>query len=148
MPKFVLSAWIDAPLERVWAFHEAPEALERLMPPGQKMRVNLREGGIREGGRVVIAMPLLGLIPVEWHARHTVYEPMRRFVDEQEKGPFAYWRHEHRMEAEGTGTRLTDEIEYRLPGGSFVNWVGGIIVRQQLKRLFQYRHKVTKRFCE
>ncbi len=148
MPRFLKSSHIAAPIEKVWAFHEAPDALEKLNPPGQGIRVLSRSGGIDAGARLIIEVPVLGPFKMQWHALHTVCEPPRRFVDVQEKGPFAYWRHEHRLEPEPGGTRLTDDIEFRVFGGPLGQFFAAPFVRWQLNNMFEYRHRVTKNTCE
>lgn len=148
MPKFTLTLFIDASVETVFGFHEAPDAFERLTPDWAGVRILKKIPNIRAGARGVFSVPVLGPIRVEWHAVHTEFEKNRLFVDEQEKGPFAYWRHEHRFRSVGTGTELEDAIEFRLPGGPLVNWVGAPFAKWQLARLFAYRHKVTKEACE
>jgi ligand-binding SRPBCC domain-containing protein len=148
VPEFTASSYIHAPLERVWAFHEAPDALERLTPPSQKIEVVSRTGGLDVGAKVVIRMPLLGLFPMEWHAVHTVCRRPTLFVDELEQGPFAYWHHEHRFHRSNEGTTLTDAITFRVPGGPVANFFVAPIVRLQLRSLFKYRHAITKKSCE
>jgi nitrate reductase alpha subunit len=39
--------------------------------------------------------------PVRWKTEITAWEPPFRFVDEQRKGPYRQWIHEHRMEKYG-----------------------------------------------
>jgi len=148
VPEFTTSCYIDAPIERVWAFHEAPDALEKLSPPGAGIRVVSRTGGIGVGARLVIKVPVLGPIAAEWHAVHTACSPPNLFIDEQERGPFAYWHHEHRFEREGRGTRLTDAITYRLYGGPLIDLLGAPFVRLQLVPMFKFRHEITKKSCE
>jgi ligand-binding SRPBCC domain-containing protein len=69
-------------------------------------------------------------------------------VDEQVSGPFAKWVHRHEFESFGGRTRLTDRIEYELPGGALVNRLMNWAVTPGLVRMFAYRHKVTKEICE
>ncbi|MEO8024918.1 MAG: SRPBCC family protein [Bryobacteraceae bacterium] len=144
---FQFSSWIDAPVSKVFAFHEHPDALERLTPPGQKLEILERTNGIQPGSRVVLRGSL-GPMTMEWHARHTIYEEDSLFVDEQEKGPFKQWTHRHEFEREGRGTRLTDSIEYSMKGGPLLEFLGGWFVNYQLRKMFRWRHKVTKAFCE
>lgn len=148
MPEFNVSSYIHAPIEKVWAFHESPDVLEKLMPPSQGIRVVSRSGGIEAGARLVISVPILGLTRVEWHAVHTVYKPFTLFIDEQEQGPFAYWHHEHRFTQHNLGTLMTDAITFRLPGGPIVDFFGAPIVKLQLRSMFRYRHTMTKKSCE
>lgn len=132
----------------MWAFHEAPDAFEQLTPPSEGIKVLSRTGGIAAGARLVMSMPVLGPFRMEWHALHTVCRKPEIFIDEQERGPFAYWRHEHRFEARDQETLMTDAITYRLPGGPVVNFIGAPVVKRQLRALFQYRHAITKKSCE
>ena len=83
-----------------------------------------------------------------WVALHTAYERDRLFVDEQIQGPFAKWIHRHEFEDLGVKMRLTDHIEYELPGGLFVNALLGWIVKLGLGNMFAHRHRVTKEICE
>lgn len=143
MPRFVKSVWIAAPVETVFAFHERADALELLSPPFPPVRVIRRDGGIAKGSRVELRIG-----PVVWVAEHGTYEKNRLFEDFQMAGPFAAWTHRHEFEAAGEGTRLTDRIEYRLPGGVWVDWLLGWAVSLGLRGMFGYRHARTRRFCE
>ncbi len=135
---------IDAPVERVFAFHERDDALPRLSPPFPPMRVVSRQGGIRPGARVDLRIG-----PIRWLARHTIYEPNVLFVDEQVAGPFASWVHRHEFERLGPrATRLTDRVTFELPGGALVNALLGPLVSAALVPMFRFRHRVTKQACE
>lgn len=78
----------------LWKFHRDPTALERLTPPEKKIRVVERPMDMHAGARVVLRVRQFGLW-LTWISLIEVWEPETRFVDVQEKGPFAYWRHEH-----------------------------------------------------
>jgi ligand-binding SRPBCC domain-containing protein len=148
MPVFEHTSVIQAPVEHVFAFHEQPDAFEQLTPPWQPVRILSREGGIREGARVVIELRF-GPFRPRWVALHTAYEKNRLFVDTQLSGPFRSWVHHHRFESAGPGqTRLTDSIEFSLHGGPLIDFFGAWFARLQLRRLFRYRHGVTRRICE
>jgi ligand-binding SRPBCC domain-containing protein len=152
MPVFVHSSIIEASVEEVFGFHERPDAFDLLTPPELGIRVLRREGGLAAGAETLIEMPLLPFLPrlfrIEWLARHTEYRPPFLFRDEQVRGPFHYWRHEHRFEAVGAQTKLTDFITFHLPGGVMADWLGAPLVRFQLRRLFAFRHMMTKTYCE
>jgi ligand-binding SRPBCC domain-containing protein len=78
---------------------------------------------------------------VTWIALHTAYEHNHLFVDEQQKGPFAYWRHQHIFEPDGSGCILRDLIDYSLPFG--LDPLLGLLAEKQLRRMFKYRHEST-----
>ena len=130
---------IDAPVSAVFAFHEREDALPLLTPPFPPVRVVSKSGGIEPGGRVELQVG-----PFRWTALHTEYEKDRLFVDEQIRGPFARWVHRHQFEPiDGGRSRLTDRVEYLLPGGKAVTALFGWAVRLGLRRMFAFRHAAT-----
>jgi len=142
---FVRSVLIDAPVAIVFAFHERADALEMLTPAFPPVRVVARTDGIGVGSRVELR---IGAV-IRWIALHTEYQKDRLFVDEQIEGPFAHWVHRHEFEPDGPGrTRLTDRVEFRLPGGTLVNSLLGWTVSLGLGRMFAHRHRITRRICE
>lgn len=144
MPRFVHSSIIPAPVERVFAFHEQPDALQRLTPPFAPARVLRRSGSLLPGSTVELELPF-GPFKTRWLARHTEYEKNRLFADVQESGPFRRWVHHHRFEPlSPSQTRLTDEIDFSLPGGPLIDFLGAWFARLQLRRLFRYRHDATR----
>src|SRR5436305_11872512 len=114
---FVKESLIKARPERVFAFHELPDALARLTPPWEKARVIASAQDLRVGSKAVVETRLFGLFPVRWVAEHTVYDPPRTFEDVQVRGPFRKWRHRHIVKPHEEGAILRDEIEYEPPLG-------------------------------
>ena len=79
---------------------------------------------------------------------HTAYNPPQMFEDVQVSGPFRSWRHRHIVQAHMSGAVLRDEIEYE-PPLSFIGVVfAPLVVVPRLKKLFDYRHEVTRQWCE
>ena len=145
MPTFVRRTRIAAPVERVFRWHELPGAFQKLTPPGEPVRVIAQNGGIRDGGRVELA---IGRWPlrVRWIAEHSGYTANQQFRDVQISGPFRRWEHTHRFEPDGPeACWLEDRIEYELPFGRLGAWLGGRLVERKLDRLFRYRHQVTRK---
>ncbi len=141
MMHFQYSSWFDAPVERLFGFHERPDAIELLTPPGQKLKVVSRSGGLEVGALVDLRV---GPLQMQWLAQHTDYEKNRLFVDEQVKGPFSHWVHAHRFESENGGSRLTDDIEFAFFGGVLTGWV----VKWQLGKMFRHRHQMTAAYLK
>lgn len=133
---------LPAPAEEVFRWHARPGAFERLNPPWDPAAVVSRSGGIEEEGSQVVLR--VGPLRQRWVAEHRGCRPGREFQDRQLAGPFALWRHAHRMEPDGDeASILEDEIEYALPGGVIGDCVGSGFVRSTLERVFAYRHRVT-----
>ena len=143
---FEFSSLIPAPVEEVFAFHERDDVLALLTPPWQTVDVVRREGGL-EKGAVVEFVIHAGPFRVRWLAEHIEYEKNRLFTDIQVKGPFRSWRHRHVFEVDAGGTRLTDSIDFAFPGGKPAEWTAGWVARWQLRRMFAYRHQVTRANC-
>ncbi len=147
MPKFSYSSLINAPVETVWKFHEQPDILQKLTPPWQPVKIVRREGGL-DVGAISEFLIFIGPIPVRWIARHTACEKNRLFIDEQASGPMENWTHRHEFVPENGQTRLTDSIDFSVPGGWLVNILLGGFICDRLQDMFRYRHQVTKKECE
>src|SRR4029079_1850481 len=100
--RFVKESLIHATPERVFAFHEQPDALKLLTPPWENSRV-VQPASIAEiGAHAIIQTSLFGL-RLHWIAEHTAYDPPHVFEDVQVKGPFRSWRHRHIVEPHEDG---------------------------------------------
>lgn len=146
--KFVKETVINATPERVFAFHELPDAFSRLVPPWEDAKIIQKANISVIGSQAIIDTKLFGLITTRWVAEHTAYDPPRMFEDIQVSGPFAKWRHRHIVEPHPGGAVLRDEVEYEPPF-----WLLGVIaapfaVVPKLEKMFAYRHDVTKKWCE
>lgn len=146
--KFVKESVIRATPERVWAFHELPDALERLMPPWERARIIKKAQSLQAGQEAIVETKIFGLIPAKWVARHTLYRPPFEFEDVQISGPFKSWRHRHIIEPHALGSVLRDEVEYVPPLGLLGAFAAPVVIIPKLKRMFDYRHEATRRWCE
>jgi uncharacterized protein len=127
-------------------WHARPGAFERLTPAWQPTRITARTGGITNGSRVEVEVPLLlGLLHQRMLVEHRDFIDGQQFVDVQIEGPFRRWVHTHRIEATSDTTSvLEDRIDYELPCGALGDAGGGWFVRNQLERLFAFRHTRTR----
>jgi ligand-binding SRPBCC domain-containing protein len=146
--RFVKESIIRATPERVFAFHELPDAFARLLPPWDGSRIVEAAQSLNEGTRTVLDTKMFGLYYVRWEALHTAYDPPHMFEDVQVTGPFKSWRHRHIVKPHEAGAVLRDEIEYEPPLGFLGRLSAPLFVEQRLQRLFAYRHEVTRRWCE
>lgn len=146
--KFVKESIIKAPPERVFAFHELPDAIERLIPPWENARIIQKADISKIGSQAIIEQKIFGLIPSRWVAEHTRYEPPKMFEDVQISGPFSKWRHRHIILPHADGATLRDEIEYEPPMSFLGELAAPLLVVPKLEKMFDYRHEVTRRWCE
>lgn len=125
-------------------WHERPGALDRLIPEWMPARVTDHTGGIRDGARVTLSVPL-GPLKLRWEVEHTGYRAGREFRDVQREGPFDAWEHVHRMEPLTDSTSvLEDSITYRLPRPPLGTLMAGAFTRERLARLLRWRHALTR----
>lgn len=128
-----------------FSWHERPGAFARLTPPWEDVRVLGESGGIRDGGAVVLETRIGGF-STRWSVTHHSYRSGEQFVDEQQRGPFRVWRHEHLFSAAAGDTsqsELCDRLTYELPGGAVGRSLGANYVARRIERLFAYRHALT-----
>src|SRR5882724_1844802 len=146
--RFVKQSLIHATPARVFEFHEQPNVLSLLIPPWESARV-IQPAKISEvGTQAIVDTKILGPLTIRWIAQHTVYDPPRLFEDVQIKGPFRGWRHRHLVQAQDDGAILRDEIDYEPPLGFLGRALAPIFIEKRLHKLFDYRHEVTRRWCE
>ncbi|MFN0010848.1 MAG: SRPBCC family protein [Phycisphaerales bacterium] len=138
---------VPAPLERVFAFFADAANLERLTPAFLRFAIlSPRPIQMRAGALIDYSIRLYG-VPMRWRSRITVWEPGVRFVDEQVKGPYSLWVHEHTFEAVRDergreATRVRDVVRYAAP----VDWLShGLFVRPNLERIFAFRRAGIER---
>jgi len=146
--QFVKESLIRAPPERVFAFHELADALQRLTPPWEKSTA-VKMARISEvGSQAIIETVVLGPWKIRWVAEHTTYDPPIAFEDVQIKGPFRRWRHRHLITAHADGAILRDEIDYEPPLWFLGRAAAPLLIEPRLRRLFEFRHDVTRHWCE
>jgi uncharacterized protein (TIGR01777 family) len=134
---------IPGSADAIYAWHDRPGALERLMPPWQEATVVQRTGGLADGARTVLSVPL-GPFRVRWVARHRNNVPGRQFVDEMVSGPLAHWVHLHKMlPVSDTMSSLHDRVEFAPPLGPLGS-VANPWLRRQAERMLRYRHEILR----
>ena len=144
MPYFRRRSHFPISSGEVFAWHMRPGAHERLSPPWVRMRVLEKEGGIDDGGTVVLGIKQ-GPTEVKWKVRHTAFEEGRLFRDEQVSGPFDKWIHSHRfIPADDGGCFLEDEIEWAPPLGSAGRLFAEGFIEKELDRIFSFSHARLK----
>ncbi len=138
---------VAATPEEVWAWHVAPGAFERLVPPWERVRVVDRDPrGIVDGARVTLEVTK-GPVTFNWVAEHQRVDPPHGFDDVQVKGPFVTWHHARRFESAEGGTAIIDRLRVEPPLGALGGIVAGSI-RDDLERMLTWRHEILRQDLE
>ena len=133
------SQYLDRPLAKTFGFFADARNLERITPGFLNFQIDGPAAEeIRPGTVIDYRLRLYGL-PLKWRTVIEVFEPPRRFIDVQVRGPYRLWRHTHEFAAEGRGTRMTDTVEYQMPLGPLGAAARALFVRRTLDKIFDYR---------
>jgi uncharacterized protein (TIGR01777 family) len=135
----VWEQWMPHAPQDIWPFFCEPNNLEDITPPFLAFRVlGMSTPAIGEGTLIDYRLRLNG-IPIAWQTRIDTWDPPRRFIDMQAKGPYALWHHTHDFVPMAGGTLMRDTVRYRLPAGWLGALAGGSKVAGDVERIFDYR---------
>ena len=125
--------------DEVFAFFADAFNLEAITPPWLGFRV-ITPGpiGMGPGTSIEYRLELHGL-RVDWLTSIEIWEPGRRFVDTQVRGPYRLWRHTHVFEDHPNGTLVRDRVSYAIPLGPLGELARLLFVRRDLDRIFDHR---------
>lgn len=128
--------WLPCPPAEVFYFFSDAHNLQAITPNWLNFKI-LTPAPIRmkEGTLIDYQLQIHGL-PVRWQTEITAWQPAHRFVDEQRRGPYRLWIHEHRFDALDGGTTCTDQVRYAVPGGELMY---RLFVRRDVERIFAFR---------
>ena len=133
--------WLPQQPQDVFPFFADAFNLERLTPPSLGFQVLTPPPIEMKVGTLIDYRVRLRGIPMRWQSEITEWEPPHRFVDEQRRGPYRMWIHEHAFTSQDGGTMAKDTVRYAVLGGAIVQ---RLFVASELKRIFQYRNAALK----
>jgi ligand-binding SRPBCC domain-containing protein len=136
---------VPRPLDEVFAFFSDAYNLAAITPPFLAFRVlTPRPIPMAPGTRIDYVLRLFG-VSFRWQTRIEVFEPGRRFVDVQLRGPYRRWHHRHEFVDLGEATLVVDVVDYELPLGPLGALAHPTFVRPTLERIFEYRRAAIGR---
>ncbi len=141
---------ISAPPEQVWDFISSPANLKKITP--DHMGFDITSGDLPDKmypGMIISykVSPLLGL-KLTWVTEITHAEDKKYFVDEQRVGPYTIWHHEHIIEPAEGGALMKDIVSYKPPFGFLGSIANSLIIKKQLKEIFDYREKAIEKIFD
>jgi ligand-binding SRPBCC domain-containing protein len=135
---------LPRPLEVVFPFFAGAGNLEALTPPWLRFEILTPLPIVMHAGSIIEYRLRLHGVALRWQSEITAWEPPLRFVDEQRRGPYRKWIHEHAFTQRENGSEMRDFVKYSVPGGWLVNL---LFVQREVQRIFEYRsHKLSDFF--
>ncbi len=127
---------LPCPLSEIFPFFAEAANLEALTPSWLKFQILSPRPIPIQLGTLIDYRIVVRSIPFRWQSEITVWEPPHRFVDEQRRGPYRFWQHEHEfVECDGE-TIIDDTVRYAV---SFDFIVHRLFVRPETERIFDFR---------
>ncbi len=133
---FQTELWLPLTPEELFPFFADAANLNAISPPWLSFQIVTPPPiEMREGVLIDYKLRVRGL-PLRWRTRINVWQPPHRFVDEQLRGPYRQWIHEHNFELRNSGTLARDVVRYAVPFDFIAHrW----LVRPDIDRIFQFR---------
>ncbi len=147
MPAFSISTAIAAPPDDCFLLSLSVDAHTRSMEGSREKIIRGVTSGSMILGDVVTWRAVHFSLPFRMTSSVTAYERPRCFVDEQVKGPFAHWWHEHVFTPTLSGTLMIDN-EYAAPLGPLGRAVDSIGLERYMRRLLHQRNAWLKKELE
>ena len=147
MPEIRLTTSVAAPPEQVFDLSLDVELHTRSTGAREEIVGGVTEGLMGPGDEVTWRAWHFR-IPWTMTSRITDYERPLRFVDEQQRGPFASWWHQHEFHATAAGTEMIDHVRYTSPAGPIGSLVDRLILKSHLTALLTTRNDHIKAEAE
>lgn len=130
--------WLPASPEELFSFFGDAMNLQALTPPWLNFEI-LTPGPIEMRGGTLLDYRLRWhSVPLLWRTRILIWEPPHRFVDEQIRGPYRQWIHEHTFEQQHGGTLTRDHVDYAVPLDFLIH---RLVVRPDVEKIFAFRER-------
>jgi ligand-binding SRPBCC domain-containing protein len=134
---------IPAAIEQVWDFYSSHANLQTITPPQMKISIISQNHGDKlYSGQVIEykVRPLLG-IPLYWKTEIRNVTAPTYFMDEQLKGPYTLWQHQHYFKEIDGGTEMTDIVLYKNPGWLLGELANVLFIKRKLRGIFEFRFR-------
>ncbi len=133
------------PLDEIFNFFSNAENLTAVTPTDVEFSM-LTPTPIKMhvGTMINYRIKLMG-VPFFWCTHINMWEPPYRFADEQLKGPYVFWHHEHTFEQKEGYVLMTDKLHYLSPGWFLEPLINRFFVTPQIKKIWVFRDQQFKK---
>lgn len=142
MHKLKQEQFLPITLDEAWDFFATPKNLNEVTPADMVFEITSElPDRMYEGLIITYRIKPMMNIAINWVTEITFVKEKEYFVDDQRKGPYNIWHHEHHFKAVEGGVLMTDLLYYDI-GKSIFGWIAGkLFVHKKVRAIFEYRHK-------
>ena len=134
--EFKSELWLRLPPEKVFLLFADASNLQAITPPWLNFKIVTPAPITMHAGTLIDYQLRLHGVPLRWRTRINVWQPPVRFVDEQIRGPYRQWIHEHTFEPHDGGTLCRDVVRYAVLFDFLAHrW----LVRPDIEKIFRFR---------
>jgi len=142
MRRFEFTQFVPASLDVVWEFFSSPSNLSKITPPEMGFLITSPVQTEMYPGMFITykVSPAPG-IKLEWVTEITQVNSKKFFIDEQRRGPYSIWHHEHHFSEVEGGVEMHDKLYYQVPLGFIGRLADMFFVQNKVKQIFRFREK-------
>ncbi|EIE00646.1 SRPBCC family protein [Leptospira licerasiae] len=141
---FICRSEFDCKVSELFGFHAGPDGFSALVGSSKKAEIISPPASLEPGSKAIVRIKIFPGISFRWIALHTELESEKRFVDVQESGPFAKFKHEHIFITGKNSSILEDRITC-IPPWYANHFLFELVLEKIMKDEFHTRHKITAR---
>jgi ligand-binding SRPBCC domain-containing protein len=134
--------WLPHPREQVFSFFADAGNLEKITPPWLRFEILTPRPITMRVGALIEYRIRLRRLPLRWRTEITAWNPPIHFTDEQRRGPYRLWIHEHGFLERDGGTLCIDKVRYAVLGGGLIE---KFFVRRDVTQIFEFRRDAMTR---
>ena len=135
---FQQELWLPRSPEQLFPFFADVGNLNLITPPWLCFQIVTPQPVTMRVGILIDYRLRIRTLPLRWRTRINAWEPPHYFEDEQVRGPYRRWIHQHTFEAHDGGTLTRDRVSYSVCGGGIIDQ---LFVRQDITRIFEFRSR-------
>jgi len=147
MKKLKQEQFLPISLDEAWKFFATPKNLNEVTPDDMVFEIISELPETMYAGLLInYRLKPMFNIPINWCTEITHIKEKEYFVDEQRKGPYRIWHHEHHFKAVKGGVLMTDILHYDIGKWIVGRIAGKLFVDKKVKGIFAYRNSTLETY--
>ena len=147
MKKLKQEQFLPITLDEAWKFFATPKNLNEVTPDDMVFEIISELPDTMYAGLLInYRLKPMFNIPINWCTEITHIQEKEYFVDEQRKGPYRIWHHEHHFKTVDGGVLMTDILHYDVGKWIFGRIAAKLFVDEKVKSIFEYRNRTLETY--